>query len=120
MRTILRNADASRYRCAGCGAPAVQVDCSTFTRPGGSRGVAFYGACREHAHSDRRWVILGGPGGYLTVVEANHPQIRDRYRRWQELGRVNVPRRLREHYAARPYLFAGPAKSWALRAWELS
>jgi hypothetical protein len=65
--------------------------------------------------SDRRYVILGGPGGYLTVQRAGSPMIADRYRRWQVLGTYNAPRN-RWHA---PMACANQAKDWALRTFEV-
>ena len=43
------------------------------------------------AASPKRFVILGGPGGYLSCRPAGCPMIADRYRHWQRLGTVNRP-----------------------------
>lgn len=69
--------------------------------------------CREcgrtFGESPRRFVLLGGPGGYMTVVPAGSPLL-ERYGGWTTLLRVNVPRRLEPD--ARNV--AGEAKQWAL------
>jgi hypothetical protein len=41
--------------------------------------------------SRKRFVVLGGPGGYLTCRPAGCPMLRDRYARWQPLFSVNRP-----------------------------
>jgi histidinol-phosphate/aromatic aminotransferase/cobyric acid decarboxylase-like protein len=41
--------------------------------------------------SPRRFVVLGGPGGYRTGRPVGCPMIRDRYRAWQPLFTVNRP-----------------------------
>lgn len=60
--------------------------------------------------STKRMVVLGGPGGYLSVRPAGCPMITDRYKRWQVLFTVN-----------RPYSFrlAEAAKDAALRCYEV-
>lgn len=68
--------------------------------------------------SSRRFVLLGGPGGYMTVVPAGHPMREDRYWNWTELLRVNVPRSrvgcascVDEHP---PFVMFDAMKKWAL------
>ena len=39
----------------------------------------------------KRFVVLGGPGGYLTCRPTGCPMIADRYKRWQVLFTVNRP-----------------------------
>ena len=39
----------------------------------------------------RRFVVLGGPCGYLTCRPVDCPMIQDRYRAWQPLFTVNRP-----------------------------
>lgn len=41
--------------------------------------------------SQRRWELLGGPGGYLTALPVGDARRSDRYRRWVTLARVNRP-----------------------------
>lgn len=41
--------------------------------------------------SRRRFLVLGGPGGYLTCLAAGDPELGDRYRRWQVLFQVRRP-----------------------------
>lgn len=41
--------------------------------------------------SRKRFVVLGGPGGYLSCRPAGCPMITDRYKRWQVLFTVNRP-----------------------------
>ena len=41
--------------------------------------------------SPRRFVVIAGPGGYLSCRPVGCPMLRDRYRRWQPLFRVNRP-----------------------------
>lgn len=43
--------------------------------------------------SPRRFVLLGGPGGWMTVLPAGSPMRADRYAGWTELARANLPRR---------------------------
>lgn len=68
----------------------------------------------EQIESGRRFVLLGGPGGYLTMVPAGSRFQRDQYRDWTELLRVNVPRGrgLPDWWTIRD--LAGAAKQWAL------
>lgn len=54
----------------------------------------------------KRCVLLGGPGGYLTCLPAGDARLRDRYRNWQVLMRINRP--------LSPGL-ADAAKGWAMR-----
>lgn len=61
--------------------------------------------------SHKRFVVLGGPGGYLTCRPAGCPMITDRYRRWQRLFTVNRPLTQRT---------ADAAKDAALRCYELA
>jgi hypothetical protein len=43
------------------------------------------------AASRKRFVVLGGPRGYLTCRPAGCPMLSDRYARWQPLFTVNRP-----------------------------
>lgn len=61
--------------------------------------------------SGKRFLVLGGPRGYLTCRPAGCPMLADRYRGWQVLFKVNRP--------LTPAL-ADQAKSAALRGWELA
>ena len=63
----------------------------------------------NHTQS-RRFVVLGGPRGYLTCRPAGCPMLTDRYRSWQPLFTVNRP--------LTPEL-AHAAQHAALRAFEL-
>lgn len=56
--------------------------------------------------SSKRFVVLGGPGGYLTCRPAGCPMLRDRYRGWVRLFTVNRPNEPR---------FTNAAKDAALR-----
>ena len=59
----------------------------------------------------KRFVVLGGPGGYLTCRPVGCPMIADQYRRWQPLFTVNRPLSMR---------LANAAKDAALRCYELA
>lgn len=61
--------------------------------------------------SRKRFVVLGGPGGYLTCRPAGCPMIRDHYRTWQVLFTVNRPL---------TWQLAEAAKDEALRCFELA
>lgn len=69
--------------------------------------------------SPRRFVLLGGPGGYLTVLAAGSPLL-EKYGGWTTLLRVNVPRRKTCRTCVEPHLGApalrvpDAAKRWAL------
>ena len=41
--------------------------------------------------SPKRFLLLGGPGGYLTCLPAGDSRLHDRYRQWMVLARVNRP-----------------------------
>ena len=69
--------------------------------------------------SPRRFVLMGGPAGHMTVVAAGSPLL-ERYGGWTTLLRVNVPRRLTCRTCVEPHL-GTPAlrvpdamKQWAL------
>lgn len=79
--------------------------------------------------SVRRFVVLGGPGGRLTVRPAGCPMLRDQYRRWTVLFTYNLPRRLvsRRLPNGRPLLdyvdhgrLVRYAQGVALRGWCVS
>ncbi len=76
---------------------------------------------RMARRSARRLVLLGGPGGYLTVLPVGDPRIEDRYAGWTELARANVPRSrpkceacIEPHLAAPAFAIADAMKRWAL------
>lgn len=61
--------------------------------------------------SHKRFIVLGGPGGYLTCRPAGCPMTADRYKGWQPLFKVN--RRMTT-------ALASEAKVAALRHWEIA
>jgi hypothetical protein len=63
-----------------------------------------------YTHSTR-FVVLGGPGGYLTCRPLGCPSVKDRYRRWVPLFAVNRPLDTR---------MANAAKDAALRCYEVA
>jgi hypothetical protein len=69
---------------------------------------------RETTNAKRRYVVLGGPGGQMTMLQAGSPlRFDSRYRNWVELtwlsttGKVDRPRLYRIYAAVR-------------RVWELA
>lgn len=60
--------------------------------------------------SHKRFVVLGGPRGYLSVRPVGCPMIRDQYKRWQPLFTVNRPLTIALENAA---------KDAALRCYEV-
>lgn len=75
---------------------------------------------RTSTGSPRRLVLLGGPGGYLTVLPAGSPMRDDRYRGWTELLRMNVPRRLACRACVVPHVSApGLRAADAMKQWAL-
>jgi len=46
---------------------------------------------QPHSPSRKRFVVIGGAGGYLSCLPVGCPMLNDRYRRWQLLFRVNRP-----------------------------
>jgi hypothetical protein len=46
---------------------------------------------QPHSPSRKRFVVIGGPSGYLSCRPVGWPMLNDRYRRWQLLFRVNRP-----------------------------
>ena len=70
--------------------------------------------------SRRRYELIGGPGGYLSILPAGSPMRRDRYRHWVTLLRVRVPRRVaRRAEFALSLQAADQLKAWALFAYDL-
>jgi hypothetical protein len=61
--------------------------------------------------SHKRFVVLGGPGGYLACRPAGCPMLKDRYRNWTMLFTVNRPWSLE---------LCRAAQSAALRCFELA
>ena len=59
--------------------------------------------------SQRRFLLLGGPAGYLTCLRAGDPRLADRYRAWTVLARINRPLSPR---------LAEAAKAWAVRTFD--
>lgn len=55
--------------------------------------------------SEKRFVVLGGPGGYLSCRPAGCPLIADRYKRWLVLFKVNRPLTLELGNAAKDAVF---------------
>lgn len=67
--------------------------------------------------SPRRWRILGGPGGYVSIVRAGDPlNSRDYMKSWQELARFSLPRRTIGAPAPLPVAIRQAALGWTLRA----
>jgi hypothetical protein len=58
-----------------------------------------------------RFVVLGGPRGYLTCRPLGCPSVKDRYRNWQPLFTVNRPL---------THEMANAAKDAALRCYEVA
>ena len=67
--------------------------------------------------SRRRYELIGGPGGYLSILPAGSPMRRDRYRQWVTLLRVSLPRGMRGRPLTREG--ADQLKAWALFAYDL-
>lgn len=87
--------------------------CSSHQPTAGADSAAIRGDRR--ATSRRRYELIGGPGGYLSIVPAGSPMRRDQYRHWVTLLRVSLPRRMGPLSVAG----AGQLKTWALLAYEL-
>lgn len=69
--------------------------------------------------SGRRYVVLGGPGGRLTVRPVGCPLVADRYRSWQVLAAVNVPRSIPKRWGYPDTALVDALKGWALRTFEV-
>ena len=67
--------------------------------------------------SRRRYELIGGPDGYLSILPAGSPMRRDRYRQWVTLLRVNLPRAMHGRPMGLPA--CQQLKAWALFAYEL-
>jgi len=62
-----------------------------------------------HRPSHKRFLLLGGPGDYLTCLPAGDPRLHDRYRQWVVLMKINRP--------LSPQL-VHEAEMWAVRTFE--
>lgn len=69
--------------------------------------------------SSRRYLVIGGPSGHLSVRPVGCPMLDDRYRGWQVLARVNVPRSVPKRWGYPDTALANALKSWTLRTFEL-
>lgn len=69
--------------------------------------------------SRRRYELIGGPGGYLSIVPAGSPMRTDQYRRWVTLARVHLPREMARRREPMSLALEGQLKTWALFAYEL-
>lgn len=75
--------------------------------------------------SRRRFEVIAGPAGYLSIVPAGSPMRTDRYRHWITLVRVSVPRRVARrtddaiHQGALSRAAAEQLKVWAILAYRL-
>lgn len=69
--------------------------------------------------SRRRYELIGGPGGYLSIVPAGSPMRTDRYRHWVTLLRVHLPRAMARKREPLSREAAGQLKTWALLAYDL-
>jgi hypothetical protein len=60
---------------------------------------------RANDRAGKRFLVLGGPGGYLTCVAASNAALRARYATWTLLATVHRPLTMAR---------ASCAKGWAL------
>jgi len=59
--------------------------------------------------SRKRFLLLGGPGGYLNCLPAGDPRLHDLYRRWVVLMNIHRPLSPRLVHAA---------QMWAVRTFR--
>ena len=74
---------------------------------------------KRRSTSRRRYELIGGPGGYLSIVPAGSPMRTDRYRHWVTLLRVHLPRAMARKRDPLSREAASQLKAWALFAYEL-